>query len=652
MTFMTKRSQNKGLSIVMKVSILAGSIAAMASLIVGTLIVNGSSDIVYQNALNRLKYETNIKSLNLISDIKNLSGDAQYLVGTPPITGIPRAINNGGIDPLDKSSLSIWRKRLATIFSELIRAKSSYLQIRYISVANNGKELIRVNRRGNLIRNIPEKELQQKGDTAYFKNAIKMNPGEVYLSDISLNREFGKVSLPHTPVIRAATPVYVDDKLFGILVINMEFEDIFNRLIINTPRELTPYVTNEDGYFLAHPEQKMTYGFDLNKQNKIQAKYNNFDLKRNSDIRDKEFTLESNGDVIHVVKTHFDPIQKNRFFAVMLATSYSNLQSDSEQLRFQSFIIMGLLVIISLVIAAVLASRLMRPLQLISLASEDLAKGRKVLDLPVDSGDEIGELARSFDDMRCQLEDKERELLVSQSHVHHANKMASLGEMASGMAHEINSPIQAINLIAQRVQRQLNKDMSKDDINASMKKIVSSVSKISEIIDSLRNVSRDSSEDEFLNTKLSELIDDLLHITEERFKVNNVHFDISYHDISENSILQCQRLQISQVLINLVNNAFDAIQELENKWIKIDVKKIANKIQISVTDSGPGITDEIIERIFEPMFTTKEVGKGTGLGLSISRDIIIKHHGLFFVDKESQNTRFVIELPILHRKEI
>lgn len=641
-------SEIKKLSIVMKVSILAGSIAALASLIVGTLIFNGSSDIVYQNSLNRLQYETNIKSLQLIADVKNLTNDAQYLAGTPPISGIPRAINNNGSDPLDNSSLATWQNRLTTIFSELIRAKSSYLQIRYIGIANNGKELIRVDQKGNRIQSSSKKELQEKGNTLYFKKAIKINSGEVYLSDISLNREFGKISEPHTPVIRAATPIFINEKLFGILVINMTFGDIFKELIKNTPRESTPYVTNEKGYFLAHPKQSMTYGFDLKNNNKIQSVYPGFNLQNNADIRDTEFTTEINGDVVHVVKSYFDPSQKNRFLAVMLATSHTNLQSGSDQLRLQSYIIVGILVILSLIIAALLAAKLMRPLQLISKASEDLANGKKISDLPINSSDEIGELAKSFNYMRHQLEDKERELLISQSHVHHANKMASLGEMASGMAHEINSPIQAISLTAQRVQRKLEKGMGKEDINTSMEKITSNVKKVSEIIDSLRNVSRTSTTDDFKNTKLKEIINDALHITEERFKVNNVNFKINYNEISENTLVQCQRLQISQVLINLVNNAFDAINETANKWISIDVKKTNQKIQISVTDSGLGIPKTLANKIFEPMYTTKDVGKGTGLGLSISMDIILKHSGAFFIDEESKNTRFVIELPILH----
>ncbi|MDH3325209.1 MAG: HAMP domain-containing histidine kinase [Gammaproteobacteria bacterium] len=649
---MDTRFPQKGLSIVMKMSILAGSIAALASFIVGSLIVSGSEDIVYDNALSRLKYETNIKSLRLVSDIKNFSDDAQYLVGTPPIMGIPRAINNNDIDPLDSSHLSEWRDRLATIFSELIRAKPHYLQIRYIGVADNGKEIIRVDRKGNLIRTIQDKDLQRKGDTQYFKNASKINPGEVYLSDITLNREFGEVSEPHTPVIRAATPVYFNERLFGILVINMAFGEIFNKLLKNTPRELTPYVTNEQGYFLAHPDKSMTFGFDFENDNTIQKIYPDFNLHKSHDLRDTEYSMESNGDVVHVVKAHFDPSQDNRFFAVMLATSRQNLQSGYYHLRNESFMIMALLVIISLIVSAILASRLMRPLQLISIASDDLAKGRKIKNLPIDSNDEIGELARSFDDMRHQLEDKERELIISQGHVHHANKMASLGEMASGMAHEINSPIQAINLIAQRVQRQIKNNMSFEDVDNSMQKITTSVNKISEIIDSLRKVSRDSTDEDFRDTRLTDLVQDTLNMTEERFRVNNVKFEVKYHEISENLVIQCQRLQVSQVLINLVNNAYDAIHEMQNKWIKIDMYKISSRIRLSVTDSGPGISEDVIEKIFEPMFTTKDIGKGTGLGLSISRDIIATHNGQFYVDKASRNTCFVLELPIIHTMKI
>ena len=628
-------------------SILVGSITALAAIVIGAAVISGSADVLYQNALNQLKYETNYKSILLISDIKNLSEDAKYLAATPPISGITRALKNNGIDPLENSSTQVWKNRLEIIFTELIRAKSSYLQIRYIGISDNGKELIRVERKGNLIQRASADKLQQKGGSFYFKKSLSLNHGDIYLSDITLNREFGNISEPHTPVIRAVTPVFFENKLFGMLVINMSFEDFFKDLIKNTPRQFIPYVTNEKGYFLAHPNKKMTFGFEFNKENTIQALYSDFNLNHYSDIRDNEFSINSNNYVINVVKARFDPSNDERFMNIMLATSYKNLQAQSKQLTYNNYILTSLLVVISLIIASFLVSRLLTPLKLITKAAQDLAQGNEAVNLPIKSKDEIGELARSFNDMQHQLKDKENELILSQGRVHYASKMASLGKVASGMAHEINTPIQTISLIAERVQRQLKKNMSHEEIDSSMNKILNSVSKVSEIIDSLRKVSRDSTTDPFKSITLSSIMEDCVNMTEERFKVNNVGFKIDYHGVSKNILVQCQGLQISQVIINLINNAYDAIENLNEKWVALDINQVSEKLQVSITDSGQRMSDDVIDKIFEPLYTSKDIGKGTGLGLSISRDIIKNHNGLLYVDKKSKNTRFVIEIPLV-----
>src|SRR6185312_3312229 len=104
--------------------------------------------------------------------------------------------------------------------------------------------------------------------------------------------------------------------------------------------------------------------------------------------------------------------------------------------------------------------------------------------------------------------------------------------------------------------------------------------------------------------------------------------------------------QISQVLLNLLNNGLDAIRTMTQPWIEIAVVKCEDLVEISVTDSGHGIPNHIANRMMEPFFTTKEVGSGTGLGLAISRGIIEDHHGKFYYDQESANTRFVVALPL------
>lgn len=630
----------KRIKFVTKVVLLTGCIAAIASLIVGLLMYKGTTDIVFNNAIERLKYETNINSLHLLSNFETVSSDVRSLMGTPPIQGIPRAMAAGGIDPFDNSTLQIWKDRLAIIFTEMIRAKVNYSQIRLIGVEDNGKELVSVERHGSMISIAQAGSLQQKGHTNYFKGTMHTAPGDVYLSPFNLNREYGRVEW-EKPVLRVAAPVYFQDKLFGMVVVNMDVNKVFDDFIKNTPFQLTPYVTNEQGYFIAHPDRSKTFGFDRGFDYRINDIYPQIDLSQQIDLRETEFTVTTDTHVIHVVKARFDPLNNNRFLGVMLATSRDNLLTESVQLRNRSFFIIALLVLVSLVVAAIMASRLLKPLRQIAQAAEDLAQGKEISDLPLQGGDEIADLARSFDMMRQQLEAKEKQLLNNQAKVYHSNKMVSLGEMAGGMAHEINSPLQVITLISKRVKR-LTAKTDWVGINDAMGSINDAVSKITNIIESLRKMSRNSSNDDLALTRVGLIIDDVISLTTERYKLKNINFTVHYYDVDENLQIFCQRIQIAQVIINLLNNAYDAVLDLSQKWIKLEIAEHDGQLEISVTDSGKGIAPAIQEKIFEPLFTSKDIGQGTGLGLSISAEIAAHHQAVLELDTDAVNTRFVL----------
>jgi C4-dicarboxylate-specific signal transduction histidine kinase len=110
-------------------------------------------------------------------------------------------------------------------------------------------------------------------------------------------------------------------------------------------------------------------------------------------------------------------------------------------------------------------------------------------------------------------------------------------------------------------------------------------------------------------------------------------------------LIEARSYQIVQVLVNLLNNAHDAIQNQKEKWIRVEMMDLGNCIELAVTDSGPGIPEKIREKMFQPFFTTKDVKYGTGLGLSISMGIIHQHHGSLVFDEENAFTRFLLRLP-------
>jgi signal transduction histidine kinase len=228
-----------------------------------------------------------------------------------------------------------------------------------------------------------------------------------------------------------------------------------------------------------------------------------------------------------------------------------------------------------------------------------------------------------------------------------ASKMAAIGEMAGGIAHEINNPLTIISSSNRLIRKIVEKGV--EDKSLVLKycdNIDKTVSRITKIINGLKTVSRDSSNEDFSSTQVGDILNDILSLCSEKFRTNGteVRLDLTL-EVFQTEVL-CRRIQISQVFLNLVSNSFDAIEYLDERWIKIDCERLDNKLVLRFIDSGTGIPKEIQEKIFRPFYTTKEVGKGTGLGLSISKTIISNHKGDFFIEKHSLNTCFIITLPI------
>lgn len=243
--------------------------------------------------------------------------------------------------------------------------------------------------------------------------------------------------------------------------------------------------------------------------------------------------------------------------------------------------------------------------------------------------------------VRDITEEREQQLTLLNS----AN-LASLGEMASGIAHEVNNPLAIIkgkvDLIKKKI---LSPQAEVEKIVNELNKIDGTVDRISKIILGLRKLARGDQEDSPIPVQLKSLVEDIFAISKERFLVNKI--DLTF-EIDSDLYILCRPIQLEQVLINLLNNALDATSELEapNRWVKIKAYRFNDlRVQIAVIDGGQGIPKDIADKIMQPFFTTKPTGKGTGLGLSISKNLIESQGGLFQINKNSTNTEFLITLP-------
>jgi C4-dicarboxylate-specific signal transduction histidine kinase len=229
-------------------------------------------------------------------------------------------------------------------------------------------------------------------------------------------------------------------------------------------------------------------------------------------------------------------------------------------------------------------------------------------------------------------------------------RMAELGIFAAGIAHEINNPLAIILGNGEKIERHLKgQGRSSDNPEKSVEVIRKSVHRIGQIISGLKSLARDGAEDEKQPFELPKLIEDVRFTYESSLPMKNIKFEIN--DQTKPLQLFGRSVQICQVLLNLINNATDAISKLDEKWIRLEFATEQHTLVCRVTDSGSGIPESLQDKLFVPFFTTKEVGKGTGLGLSIASSIIQQHGGTLDINPQSANTQFVIRLPIYKEYE-
>ncbi|MBN1223086.1 MAG: cache domain-containing protein [Candidatus Aminicenantes bacterium] len=330
----------------------------------------------------------------------------------------------------------------------------------------------------------------------------------------------------------------------------------------------------------------------------------------------------------------------------------------TNKVMFTFVIIAALCVVVLLILLYFSTSRITNPLQKMVVATQKIAKGDLSHTIEVKSQDEIGFLADSFNQMTADLkianekliewgktlekkvEERTDEIKKMQASLMQSEKLASLGKLAAGIAHEINNPLGGILIYSSLLLEDVEKENPE---YANLEKIVKETTRCKRIVKGLLEFARPK-DPEMSETDVNETLDSSLSLLKSQAIFQNVEIRKYYSSLPH---IIADKSQLQQVFINIILNAVDAMDGNGVLTLKSFPSDRGRFINIAIADTGHGIREEDKSRLFEPFFSTKEVGVGTGLGLSISYSIIHMHRGTIEVESElGKGATFIVKLPL------
>ena len=354
----------------------------------------------------------------------------------------------------------------------------------------------------------------------------------------------------------------------------------------------------------------------------------------------------------------------------MLGMGTEEITASKKQIRNTSLIVCCVVLLVGIFIGFLLSRSISIPVLALRDAAIRVGEGDRNQQVPESSKDEIGELGTAFNSMVRQLAKAEAERKAAQDQLIQSEKMASLGQMTAGIAHEIKNPLNFVNnfsTLSVDLINELEEESDEEERKEILDSLKSNLSKIAHhgkradsIVATMLQHSRGTA-GAMVRTDINHLCNEYTDLAYHGMRATRRDFNCNIVKQFEEGLPPVDTVpqDLSRVVLNLLNNAFYAVAEQSAKSVaagngagspevSISTAKQDGSIFIRIRDNGSGIPKTITDKIFEPFFTTKPTGEGTGLGLSLSYDIVTKQHGgkMSVQSEEGKFTEFTIQLPI------
>ncbi|WP_148862811.1 PAS domain S-box protein [Marinobacter fonticola] len=331
----------------------------LPSALVLLLAVTGVLALVFESRLGdevlsdlraRLETTTRLNKNIVAQHLTEYSKDVHFLLDAPAVRGLARASQNDGIDPVYGTSYEEWAGLLETVFVSLLQNHGDIDQARIIGAGPQGRELLRVDRLSGKIDIVSRESLQRKARTEYFEPAINLEPRELYISSITLNREFGEIEFPYRPTVRVAGPIFSDDdNRFGFFILNINAKPILEEVRQNADKGQVAIVADSQGHIIEHINEGYRFTADLTPELTWQTLY---EIKGDKSKTFGVAVESQSGDEVYYYKTKVitsgDPI--DGYLTVITVVSAATLQETMVERRIATYGFASIIVIILLII--------------------------------------------------------------------------------------------------------------------------------------------------------------------------------------------------------------------------------------------------------------------------------------------------------------
>ena len=600
----------------------------LSSFLIGYSIYRLSAALIIASSKAKIKNDVQNVALKMTSQFDHVGRDIQFLSNNPIVKKFIQ---------VSKGDTKEYRTTLLEEFKALLESRTSYFQIRLIGKAHDGKELIRVEREGTLTKIVADSNLQEKGDRNYFLETIKLQTGSVYFSEIDLNREFGKIETPYRPTLRVASPLYVADTLFGIVIINIDLRKLFDELKNSVDADEELFVFNNAGYFLIHPDEAENFGFEFGRPPNVYRWFS--DLKKLDPDFMQVKSVDSLADKekrVTVFYTLLHPRTGYKLF-MALSTSERYLLFPFISWRKSTILLTISITFAFLGIAFLWMRRQSKELKKITNSMVLFSENYSESNLLTDHTDEIGDLAVAFSNMATTIRKNVNELESSKEIAIQANH--SKEEFLENMSHEIRNPLQSIlgmtNILEQNHPR--------DDQRAVIKTIQFSSQQLLSLVNDILDFSKIrigliQLQPQELN--LAQLLSDIVKSHLFLAQSKNVLLQAEIPNELNEILIRVDSLRLSQILNNLIVNAIKFTPSGKGVLLKVILNLHQDHVILNmmVSDHGIGISPDEVEKIKNRYYSGNAVEinnnlNGAGLGLPI----VVQLLKLFQADLQVQS---------------